>query len=35
MIILREKHKKLNNIDLALIVGGLLTSLAIIFWPFN
>ena len=31
MIILKEKHKKLNNIDLALLLVGLLAGLAIDF----
>lgn len=35
MIILKEKHKKISNLDLALMVMGLLLGLALILLPLN
>jgi hypothetical protein len=35
MIIIKEKHKKISNIELALIVMGLFLNLAILFLPFD
>jgi hypothetical protein len=35
MIILKEKHKKVSNVELAMIVMGLFLGLAILFLPLN